>query len=875
MSPTPWGKVLGFLKGRKSSPAGARHRESYAQLARRVALRSRELQESEEEARRLAHEHAVMAEIGRIISSSLDISQVYGRFAEEAHKLIPFDRISIGVVDLEKGIFTDAYHAGTVEVPGRAYGVVNKLPGSVTERGVRQKAGVLLRMDSEEELARDYPLMVAGFRAGLRTSISVPLVSNDRAIGALHLQTTRPNAYTQRDLALAERIGAQIAGAIANSLLFTQLEQAQRMLHQSEQRLRTVVEAVPIPMLLTRLSDGTVLYANQHAGPLFGFSSGEMIGRKTLDFYYVPADRASAIAELQRNGWLRNREVMAKKADGTPFWVSVSAQPTTFDGQPALLTSFHDITERKRAEDLFKALAQSSPVGMFIVQDNKFSFVNSQMQADSRFEANELLGSEALAHVHPEDRELVRQGAERMAQGEALHPFEFRVITRTGETSWVMGSFAPIEYEGRPATVGTYMDITERKRMEERLKTSLEEREALLDKVQQLYRQERRRAEQMRAINDVAVKISSVLSLDELLPYVANLLHETFGYFFVNIVVLDSDSNELVMTAAAGDHRGRVARGARLSLETTSITGWVFKTGEMLLANDVSKEPRYYPGFHGIRSELAVPIKQGDEVVGVLDIESKELDAFDDLDVSTVQTLASQLAVAMKNAQLFEQTREVAVLEERNRMAREIHDTLAQGLTGIVLQLEAAEQDLEEKCEEDLKEHLGRAKALARESLQQARRSVWNLLPQELDRRTLEDALREEVRRFSDVGREQATFALSGDRRELRPDVQAALLRICQESLINIRRHAQATRVQVDLAFQPDAVTLRVRDNGVGFNPKAQDAGQDGASPARPPDRTGFGLMGMEQRARLLKGSFTISSERGKGTVVEVRIPTA
>ena len=213
---------------------------------------------------------------------------------------------------------------------------------------------------------------------------------------------------------------------------------------------------------------------------------------------------------------------------------------------------------------------------------------------------------------------------------------------------------------------------------------------------------------------------------------------------------------------------------------------------------------------------------------------------------------------------LLQQERDLAVLEERNRMAREIHDTLAQGFTGIVVQLEATEQALEGSPAE-APSHLGRAKSLARESLQEARRSVWGLLPHSLEWRSLEDALREEVDRFDGTGTEKASFSLSGLTRELDANMQAALLRICQESLNNIRSHAGATETRVELVFNSESVCLKVQDNGVGFNPADKSLRQDG----------GFGLIGMEQRANLLGGTLIVSSENGKGTLVQVSVPTA
>ena len=213
--------------------------------------------------------------------------------------------------------------------------------------------------------------------------------------------------------------------------------------------------------------------------------------------------------------------------------------------------------------------------------------------------------------------------------------------------------------------------------------------------------------------------------------------------------------------------------------------------------------------------------------------------------------------------EILEQTRELAVLEERNRIAREMHDTMAQGFTGIVLQLEAGEQALEDSPRE-VQSHLSRAKKLARDCLQEARRSVWNLLPKALEDHPLDDALRAEVREFNTDGREKASFRLSGNPRELPSDVQVALLRICQESLTNVRKHANSTKVLVNLTFDPDVVSLRVQDNGTGFD--LEVAKNDGG-------QRGFGLMSMEQRAKLIRGDLDVRPEKGKNTVVEVRVP--
>ncbi|MBI4337603.1 MAG: PAS domain S-box protein [Chloroflexi bacterium] len=234
-------------------------------------------------------------------------------------------------------------------------------------------------------------------------------------------------------------------------------------------------------------------------------------------------------------------------------------------------------------------------------------------------------------------------------------------------------------------------------------------------------------------------------------------------------------------------------------------------------------------------------------------------------DVSGVLAVVADISERKReHEELVRQMREVAVLEERNRMARELHDTLAQGLAGIVLHIEATEADLN-GIAGAARHRLARAKALAKESLQEARRSLWNLLPRALEHGTIVDALAEEVRQFAEPRAEKASFSVSGVARPLPQSVMSALLRICQEALINARRYARATEVKVTLAFSTDAVSLQVRDNGVGFDAAAVEAPSVGK---------GLGLLGMRERARLLGGTLTVSSTKEEGTTIEVVLPT-
>ncbi|TRZ94011.1 MAG: HAMP domain-containing protein [Dehalococcoidia bacterium] len=390
----------------------------------------------------------------------------------------------------------------------------------------------------------------------------------------------------------------------------------------------------------------------------------------------------------------------------------------------------------------------------------------------------------------------------------------------------------------------------------------------LEQKVEERTKRERQRAEQLRTLNEVSRKISSIVNLNELLPYVSNLLRQTFHYHSVNIFLFEPESGKVTLKALClSGQEGLIPVGVPLEIDEDSIVGWVAQTGEPLLANDVGKEPKYraVEALSSTKSELAVAVKMGEKVLGVLDIESAEVDAFGEADLFTAQTLADQLAVALENARLYEETRQLAVMDERNRMAREIHDTLAQGFTGIILQLEAADQALSERPSE-LERHLSQAQNLARKSLAEARRSVWNLRPQALEQLPLAEALGQEVDRFNKETGINVRFTVSGDRRDLLPEVETGLLRICQESLANVRKHAKASDVEVNLTFNESAVEMSISDNGVGFKPDTTDRVSK--------KRGAFGLIGMRERARGLGGTFEVQSKKGKGTLVHTVIPT-
>jgi two-component system NarL family sensor kinase len=268
----------------------------------------------------------------------------------------------------------------------------------------------------------------------------------------------------------------------------------------------------------------------------------------------------------------------------------------------------------------------------------------------------------------------------------------------------------------------------------------------------------------------------------------------------------------------------------------------------------------------GLAYHASVPLVKGDRLLGILNVATSEWDVFTPQDIEILSAIGHQIATAIERTQLAEQATRVALVEERNRLAREVHDTLAQELTGIALQLEAADALLEHSPDR-ARARIRQALERTRESLAEARRSVLDLRAGPLERQALPAALEILGQRFTaETGTPVASqLALVGPRLPAR--VEEALYRIAQEALVNIRRHAQASAVRIELRQQGDHVQLIVADNGRGFDPEQTSA------PATSAQSHGFGLIGMQERARLLDGEMQISSCPGAGAQLMVSIP--
>jgi signal transduction histidine kinase len=266
----------------------------------------------------------------------------------------------------------------------------------------------------------------------------------------------------------------------------------------------------------------------------------------------------------------------------------------------------------------------------------------------------------------------------------------------------------------------------------------------------------------------------------------------------------------------------------------------------------------------GIHSLLVLPLSQVDET---LVVGSRSRDGFSRNAIQNYLTIAEQVALSLENLKLLEQAHQMGMVQERQRLAAEIHDSLTQGFISIVTHLEVAEAKLEkhpETLRTDLQGLLNQARKTARDNLTAARQMTWALRPDLQQVVPLAQSLAQLTENWSAKSDIPVEFSSSGDSQQLHPDVETALVRTTREALTNIQKHAQATQVTVTLTYMDTLVALDVHDNGRGCDP---------ASLAQRKSGSGFGLESIREQVEQLGGELTIEGKPGKGCTVAIALP--
>ncbi len=514
-----------------------------------------------------------------------------------------------------------------------------------------------------------------------------------------------------------------------------------------------------------------------------------------------------------------------------------------------------------------------------------------------------------LRCVHPEDRERVDRAVMDALAGVSggTYHVEYRIIhPDDGSLHWVTArAQAFFDDEGRPFRfIGTLMEITERKVFEEstlRMNAELERR--IVARTADLERaiEDRRGSEhlargQLEVMRRTLAAMSQESKPEKFLEHVLSTIGHQLDSDSVGVYELNPATGRVHLVADCCQGQLHLAPAARiqasepLSIASSFHPVWTefFHTGSRVVLGQIEPSTvrvRFADGdpetwvdwsSHQVESQaslmiqrrlyesgyvatLAVPMLVSGTVTGLISIRFKHRRGLRAEEIELTRALAHQAMLAIQLIHLSKQSRESAVMAERNRLARDIHDTLAQGFTGVIMQLEAVKGALAHGDKTAVAAHVERASDLARASLGEARRSVRALRPRSLEGSSLCVALEALFDRMTRGTGLHAEFHLLGNVPKLPADWEEGLLRIAQESLTNMIRHAKGKNFRAALVVSDEEIQFRLSDDGIGFQVHAE--------------HEGFGLLGMKERADQMGAEFSIRSTPGEGTEIQITLP--
>jgi PAS domain S-box-containing protein len=760
-----------------------------------------------------------------------------------------------------------------------------ELPESLLRYVTRTLESVTLRdasvenpFSEDEYIRRKHP----------RSVFCLPLIKQGILVGVLYLENNlAPGVFTSKQIAILELIASEAAIALEQAHLYAELSQEnserrkmEKALRASEERWRKLFENSSAGIaLITR--DGRLFAANFAFQKMLGYTEQELHRLTSLDLTIEedrPADealRAGAVAGQWRDYRVERR---FRRKDGSVVWTDVSAVyvPVAESESGFFAAVIVDISERKQAEE---ELRWSEA---FLAHGQQISHTGSwrwQVAAGSLFwseehfrifgydpEADTSSYSLFMERIHPEDRGPFEELLNRAVRDKSDFENRYRIVLPDGSIKHLRSvGQAMVSSSGELEFIGTVMDVTDLKRAEEMRIAIARERETLM----------RQRAADLAKANEALRScldaLASVPELDAFIGQVMAAINRHLGAVSSNLRLLTPDQKGMRMELLFQD--GSVISAAdagypeglrSLSLEEIGFSSLEAPYTVLKLSDprvlELTPDIRAYLKRLGVKTVLLIPLVSQGHINGLLGFRFAEERDLQIEELEIARALATQASLAIHLTELATSAKQSAVLEERTRLAGEIHDSLAQCFTGITMQLEMA-KELNTDKNDEVFNYVERANDLARFGLAEARRSVLSLQSVGTKDSGLIDSLRILAERSNIAGRVRCTFRSNLQHDENVPvEIRQDLLRIAQEAISNALRHAKSTAISVTLRSDPPDLILKVKDNGIGLTSEAGT-------------REGFGFVNMRARVKKLMGTLDIRTVPGRGTSIIICVP--
>jgi PAS domain S-box-containing protein len=648
---------------------------------------------------------------------------------------------------------------------------------------------------------------------------------------------------------------------------------AEERLRESEALYRALVNTSPDAILLTDL-DGSILMANARAAELFEYPAAEpLIGRNVFEMM-APGEGERARQDgtcVMKQRCLRDQEYLFQHRDGSLFPAEMSAAlvPGT-DGQPrGVIVVARDITDRKRAEkrlrerdEQYHGIFEATSDGIIITDIDGFVVeANPAACALFGYTRDEFIGLKADAYIHPDYHAGIPEYVETIKRDGSIR---VRIVNVRNN-----GSSFPADirgttflYWGKPRVLAMVRDVTEQVKAQELLEGRVAER-----------------TRELSTLLEVSRQVASTLRFEPLVSIILEQLKDIVDYRGGSLLKLIG--NDLVIVEYRGPNPREEVVGLRFPLEIIEPIWEPASQGRPVMICDVRGDDLLARTFREaagplmdgiwsyVRSWMGIPLVQRGKVMGLLSLSIDEPNFYTDEHAHLALALASQAAVAMENAKLYKQAQEAAALEERARLARELHDSVTQALFSMTMHAEAAQIALQRDGHVDdahpdgpLRRNLRQLSELSEGALAEMRALIFELRPGALQEEGLAAALRKHTAALS--AREGIGIEVHAPdhRIPLEPDAEEHIYRGAQEALHNVVKHAGAGQVIVRLEADENGwLVLEIQDDGVGFDPTTVPAGH-------------LGLRTMSDRVQQIGGALEIESAPGAGTSVRISAPT-
>jgi PAS domain S-box-containing protein len=683
----------------------------------------------------------------------------------------------------------------------------------------------------------------------------------------------------------------------------TERKCAEERLRKSEEKYRDLIEISPDAIYVVDTT-GICVLGNRAGAELAGIPQDELVGTPVEDTY-LPEERhmfRERLDKLRTGGTLRfERKFVRKNGETVPVEVSVSSIRGGY-----FQAILRDISERKKAEALLtaeKRILEMIATGVALkeilnalclfIEEQRSGTLASVLLLNPDGAHLDSIAGPSLPKEWTQQMESLPIGPCAGSCGTAAYrrsqvivsdiatnplwdvPEHRAAALKHGlRASWsnpvlsskgkVLGTFC-MYYRERRTPTSQDLELIELATHLVRVAIERDRAEEALRASEQVVRG------QVEALTYSLDVLATAPAPDKFLGQMLSTIARLLAAQSVILWLLDESNDSLVLRAwAEGTNSAKVDPEHPFIRNPAS---WkndpglqeLFFSGAPVACEDIEHDPnissalREYLKSGGTRKFLRIPTLVGGRVRGFIGIRHGNRPPYRPEEIELAQALAHQAMLAIQLNEFAEQSRQAAILEERNRLARDIHDTLAQGFTGVIVQLEALEDAIACCRRKEANQHLQRAGELARRSLNEARRSVHALRPQALEGGNFWDALKGLIKNTTAGTALHTAFSLRGKLRHLPLAWQENLLHIGQEALTNALKYAHSHNFETRLTFNTKELHLELRDDGDGFKVKER--------------HDGFGLAGMRERVEQMGGKLKISSARGKGTEIVVILP--